>query len=83
MRHGTRAKYVSDRCRCDECRRANADYQWAVNRRRKRALAVGATTAEHGQSSTYSNYGCRCDECRAAKRDQWATYSARQKAADQ
>ena len=25
--HGTRAKYTQDKCRCDECRAANTDYQ--------------------------------------------------------
>ena len=24
--HGTRSRYIHDKCRCDECRRANADY---------------------------------------------------------
>lgn len=33
--HGTRAKYVAEKCRCDECRKANRDY--ANERTRVRA----------------------------------------------
>jgi hypothetical protein len=33
--HGTHVKYVVDRCRCDECRRANREYE--NNRRRRKA----------------------------------------------
>lgn len=32
-RHGTRAKYVVERCRCEACRKANADYQRNLVRR--------------------------------------------------
>jgi len=31
--HGTRAKYVVERCRCTACRRANTDYQTAREKR--------------------------------------------------
>ena len=31
--HGTRAKYTQDKCRCDECRAANTDYQRQRTRR--------------------------------------------------
>lgn len=37
--HGTRARYVVDRCRCDACRQANGDYQ----RWRARQQAYGRT----------------------------------------
>ena len=33
MRHGTNVAYVIDRCRCDECRRANREYERARIRR--------------------------------------------------
>lgn len=36
-RHGTRGAYLVDRCRCDECRAANAD----AARRRRRDIAYG------------------------------------------
>jgi hypothetical protein len=32
--HGTRAKYVVEKCRCVECRRANTDYQTAREKRK-------------------------------------------------
>lgn len=32
--HGTRAKYVVEKCRCQECRRANSDYQTAREKRK-------------------------------------------------
>jgi hypothetical protein len=32
--HGTRAKYVVERCRCADCRRANSAYQTANEKRR-------------------------------------------------
>lgn len=35
LRHGTRSAYVNHRCRCDDCRAANA--AWAADRARRRA----------------------------------------------
>lgn len=32
--HGVRAKYVAEKCRCDDCRKAHRDYENARNRRR-------------------------------------------------
>jgi arginyl-tRNA--protein-N-Asp/Glu arginylyltransferase len=32
--HGTRARYVVEKCRCDACRRANCDYQTAREKRK-------------------------------------------------
>ena len=32
--HGTRAKYVVEKCRCAECRRANCEYQTMRERRK-------------------------------------------------
>lgn len=32
--HGTRAKYVAEKCHCAECRRANCDYQTAREKRK-------------------------------------------------
>lgn len=75
--HGRRSTYVGG-CRCDECRRANADYQWALGRRRRRALAADPSIVEHGTPSTYTNWGCRCDECRAANRAWLTSWQARQ-----
>ena len=80
--HGTRSRYVHGACRCDECCRANTDYQWASNRRRARALASDAVQVEHGKKSTYDNYGCRCEACTAANAAYFRDYRAR-KAAQQ
>lgn len=39
--HGTVARYVNDRCRCDECRGAKADYE-----RERRARRAGEATED-------------------------------------
>ena len=80
MKHGTRAKCNHDRCRCDACRRANADYQWAANRRRKRALEAGTISPPHGALSTYNNYGCRCEACTEANAAMCKAYAASREA---
>ena len=64
-RHGTFNGYASHRCRCDECRRANAAYH-----RQNRARLTGTLGADdpaHGTLNGYGNYCCRCDACRAVK----------------
>lgn len=38
--HGTRSRYVRYRCRCEACRRANADYGARRYRERTRAIAT-------------------------------------------
>lgn len=65
--HGTIARYRSriHGCRCEECRRANAEHQ---NRLR------GEEPPNHGTYSGYINYGCRCKACKEAHR---ATVRAR------
>lgn len=45
--HGTRARYVTDKCRCDECRRANADYYHQRRRRRIPTIIDSSATREH------------------------------------
>lgn len=45
--HGTRARYVTDECRCDECRRANADYYHQRRRRRIPTLIDSSAAREH------------------------------------
>jgi hypothetical protein len=44
--HGTHVKYVIDKCRCQECRDANRDYERARKLRREPAY-VGASRARH------------------------------------
>jgi hypothetical protein len=45
--HGTRAKYVVDKCRCDECRRACADYQRELTARIAPAYVLAQPAREH------------------------------------
>lgn len=75
MRHGTLHTYRYHKCRCDECRAANAASQReyvARIRERKDAAMVDphSLRVPHGTSNAYCNHKCRCDECRAA----WAAY---------
>lgn len=70
-------------CRCEDCRRINADAQLAYNakhperfkatqdRCRTKALASAPHTGEDATVSKYT-LGCRCDGCRAARK-KWAT----------
>jgi hypothetical protein len=64
--HGTRHGYVTYRCRCDDCRRANTEY-----RREQRATARTAKPREdwHGKLSGYTLHKCRCPECRQVHAD--------------
>lgn len=57
-------------CRCEGCRRANADYarmRYRPTERRKREPV-------HGTYNEYNNHKCRCDLCREASRLQCAYY---------
>jgi len=42
--HGTRSRYVHDRCRCDDCRRANREY---AQRRRAATDAADSLREEN------------------------------------
>lgn len=59
--HGTTTMYGNHRCRCSECKAANAAYQRELRRR----YAAEGGRGEHG---TYYRYdtGCRCNRCREA-----------------
>lgn len=59
-RHGLNG-YSNYRCRCEICRKSNADYQRAW-RRRDREIPEHV----HGTQSGYTNYMCRCRRCRKA-----------------
>jgi hypothetical protein len=79
VKHGTRSKYVNDHCRCDDCRRANAEYMRALSRRiiAKRAAVRRFVESRgtggrnyvdgitHGRTG-YCTYSCRCDVCTTA-----------------
>lgn len=59
--HGTYYSYRRLRCRCDECRAANAA---RVQAERARGLPEG--DHRHGTAYGYKNYGCRCEPCKDA-----------------
>ena len=45
--HGTRTKYVVDKCRCDDCRRACAEYQRELTARIAPAYVLAQPAREH------------------------------------
>jgi hypothetical protein len=76
--HGTRGKYVNDKCRCDACRKANAEYgEYMLHQRQTRSRIPDIP---HGVGR-YQNWGCRCGVCTEAKSRANADYSRRRLAA--
>lgn len=71
-RCGTRYWYIHGNCRCDECKKANAEEQRRMSANRKKRLQDGTANVEHGKPSTYINWGCRCDPCKEAHSEQMA-----------
>lgn len=74
--HGTTRRYDSrDRCRCDECKRANRDKRraWRARHQPAQNPRTGELPA-HGTISRHQHRRepCRCDLCREA----WNTYQA-------
>jgi hypothetical protein len=61
--HGTRSRYAAG-CRCDLCRKANADWQFSACLRRAENLAYA--DVKHGSKDTYNNWMCRCTPCTTA-----------------
>ncbi len=59
--HGTRARYCAS-CRCEECTRANREYNRANYRERSLRLGRKPRVAKHGTPSKYAA-GCRCRPC--------------------
>ncbi len=59
--HGTRARYVAARCRCDDCRRANREYGRARAHARRRGdtnrLIAAAPAAAHIRALSASGVG--------------------------
>lgn len=65
--HGTRSRYTHG-CRCDECRKANAEYQRRITRARRDKAerdADGHVIGKPYSGTTYVNWMCRCDICTA------------------
>lgn len=61
--HGKASTYRYYKCRCDECRAANAT-QAKIDRATR--LANPIPSSVHGTMNGYGNYNCRCDKCRRA-----------------
>lgn len=88
-RHGLASTYRHG-CRCDECRRANADYQrpsGASGAHRARNLArrtfvagrwiAPLPEAQHGTNDAYVRHGCRCISCTRANSEYQIAWRAR------
>jgi hypothetical protein len=65
-RHGTTNGYRNLKCRCERCRRANAD-----DAAQRKAARRNAPTPRrvHGTVNGYDNYSCRCARCTKAHTD--------------
>lgn len=84
--HGKRYTYTKHKCRCPECKRANAEYKsykTAQYRNLQASAAREDASADaqdflskltHGLPSTYEWFGCRCNECKKAKAEVSDTY---------
>lgn len=55
--HGTRAKYVVEKCRCDECRAANSAYYHEVKRRRAPAQVSSIRVRGHLRELSQAGVG--------------------------
>lgn len=78
VKHGTWTGYVHHRCRCDDCRAANAREHVRLRAQRTPEMA-----REHGTYSTYNNYGCRCPLCAAAAIEYQRCQRARRRHCDE
>lgn len=57
--HGTRAKYVVEKCRCDDCTQANREYQRALTRRVAPTMIGSARARRHLQELRFAGVGLR------------------------
>lgn len=64
--HGTPSGYTYHKCRCDECKAAESEYQ-SLRRASRPENYRPSTLIRHGTQSGYNTHGCRCEECRSAK----------------
>lgn len=58
--HGTRARYDSQKCRCDLCKAAYLEYYEQYRRRQGKKKK---RTLTHGTRTMYQAHGCRCIVC--------------------
>ena len=63
--HGTAVRYDYHECRCQACRKGNADRNKAQRSVRTDA-PKDPNDPRHGSKAFYSNHGCRCEPCKAA-----------------
>lgn len=70
--HGTFTRYSSG-CRCDDCRKANADAH-SRQRERRRLEGLAPDDPRHGTVNAAQNFGCGCGPCSAAQRERNAAY---------
>lgn len=88
--HGSERRYVDHGCRCNTCRKGNADRNreyrarrelrdpnWRSSSERKRGPYK---PAEHGSHVMYSYHKCRCDICREGHKQLARARAARLKA---
>lgn len=62
--HGTRTGYTKYRCRCDDCKAANArDHRLVLARKKRRPTPF--EEIPHGTSAGYGYHACKCSLCRA------------------
>ena len=74
--HGTLYRYTHHRCRCEDCRRANAEYQrWYYHE--GRAEIAKRELPGCGTRQSYSR-GCRCGDCRTANTTYMQVWKAKQ-----
>jgi hypothetical protein len=76
--HGTRSMYVNGKCRCENCKAANA--AWQKNIRARRALDRELFKVEHGTLNAYTNYGCRCPACKSVQSERYKAWAGTRKA---
>lgn len=69
IQHGTIHAYRNRKCRCADCRAANAAYAADLRARKATGKPVREMSrhAEHGTILRYHR-GCRCEQCRSARR---------------
>lgn len=75
-RHGTPNGYGNLGCRCDSCRRANAENHAQYM---AKVRAEGRTLGEHGTDLAYDT-GCRCEDCREAHNAKSRAFKAKRRA---
>lgn len=71
--HGTRSGYRTHRCRCADCRRANAEHVAGTRSRRRARLADSPSPESDPGHGTQGGYdaGCRCEACSLVRQSRY------------